>query len=254
MKTALALRYVAFDDLGCLEPVLEAGGYDIQYAEIGVTPLEMYDPLEADLVIVLGGPIAVYEVNYASLTKEIAWIRTRLLNDQPTLGICLGAQLMAAALGARVYSGVDKEIGWAAVHGTADARAVPGLVNFLKDIDMVMHRHRDTFDIPTWARRLASSARCSNQAFSWGNYCLAIQFHPEFDPLTLERWLAGRTLELSATESMTAPTGRVDPFEYESRSSDATRRFFACWVKSLEDKIERTKASKPPSSRCLRNF
>jgi GMP synthase (glutamine-hydrolysing) len=257
MKTALALRHLAFEDLGGLAPVLEEAGYAIHYLEMGVAPLAMIPPLAADLVIVLGGPVTTYELDaYPWLAEEIGWIRARLLEDQPTLGICLGAQLMAAALGARVYPGARKELGWRPVQATVQAAAVPGLADYLEGAGAVMHWHGDTFDLPRWARRLASSALTANQAFGWGKQCLGIQFHPEFEPAQLERWLIGNALEIAQTEGVTPAALRADTARYGARAGEAAGRFFTRWIGSLADKpgAAKTYSLKVAPPRCLRHF
>lgn len=132
MKTALVLRHSALEDLGLLESALTAPGYAIRYLEAGVEVLTLHAPLEAALLVILGGPISVYETeNYPWLNAQIEWIRERLVADRPTLGICLGAQLMARAFNARVYPGATKEIGWGALspgrsRGYRRLRGLPG--------------------------------------------------------------------------------------------------------------------------------
>src|SRR5207302_3411688 len=101
-KTCLVLGHVAFEDLGLLSPLLRERGYGIRYLQAGVDRIDAAAVVEAALAVILGGPIGVYETDaYPFIIDEIATIRTRLAADRPMLGICLGAQLMAAALGAR---------------------------------------------------------------------------------------------------------------------------------------------------------
>ncbi|REF69024.1 GMP synthase (glutamine-hydrolysing) [Paracoccus versutus] len=124
MKSALILRHLAFEDLGSFAPVLRDAGYQLQDVEAAVDPLP--DPLEPDLVVVLGGPIGVNDgAAYPCMTEERNWLAMRLAADRPTLGICLGAQLMAAVLGARVAPIAEKEIGFAPLTLTAPGRAGP---------------------------------------------------------------------------------------------------------------------------------
>src|SRR6516165_3487251 len=114
IKKCLAVRHVAFEDLGLLGPLVSSRGYGVRYHNAGVQPIDAETLLAPDLLIVLGGPIGVYETDtYPFIAGEIAAIAARLSAGKPTLGICLGAQMMAAALGARVAPGPVKEIGWA---------------------------------------------------------------------------------------------------------------------------------------------
>ena len=173
MKTVLAIRHVAFEDLGGFEAPLKATGYAIRYADMGVDRIA--DLPAPDLLAVLGGPLGAYEDDvYPFLRDEIALIATRLTAGQPTLGICLGAQLMARALGARVYPGPGKEIGWKALALTA-----PGEKLLAPLTVPVLHWHGDTFDLPQGATNLAATDICDHQAFAYGRHALAFQFHPE---------------------------------------------------------------------------
>jgi GMP synthase (glutamine-hydrolysing) len=193
VRTAIAIRHLAFEDLGAFEEPLASAGYRIEYRDIGVDPLSPSDTTAADLLIVLGGPIGAYQDDqYPFLPKEIALIEQRLSIAKPTIGICLGAQLMARALGARVYPGPEKEIGFAPITLTVEGRD-----SCLAALDgPVLHWHGDTFDLPAGATLLASTAICENQAFSFGRNAIGFQFHPEAGGPGFERWLIGHTLEL----------------------------------------------------------
>ena len=114
IKSCVAVRHVAFEDLGILGPLVSARGYEIRYHDAGIEPFAGDSLIAADLVVVLGGPIGVYEQEtYPFIADEIAAVAARLQSNKPMLGICLGAQMMAAALGARVAPGPVKEIGYA---------------------------------------------------------------------------------------------------------------------------------------------
>jgi GMP synthase-like glutamine amidotransferase len=153
-RSAIALRHVAFEDLGLLAPIMERTGWNVSFCEAAVDDLTHPSIRTADLLIVLGGPIGVYETeSYPFITDEIALIERRLRQGLPTLGICLGAQLMAKALGSRVYAGHVKEIGWGTISLTEE-----GATSCLKSLDRessVLHWHGDTFDLPAQAKRLA---------------------------------------------------------------------------------------------------
>ena len=194
---ACIIRHVAFESLGTFAPVLAGAGFDLTVMDAGVD--EVFDPiLRSDLVVVLGGPIGVYEQErYPFLGDELRALGRRLREGRPTLGICLGAQLMAAALGARVYPGPQKEIG---IFGIELSDAGQGSCLAPLVGQPVLHWHGDTFDLPERAVRLAGTAAYENQAFSLGRNVLALQFHPEVDPLRFEQWLIGHASELATAD------------------------------------------------------
>jgi GMP synthase (glutamine-hydrolysing) len=195
-KRCIGLRHVAFEDLGLFEPVLRRRGYEVEYVQAGPHALSEQAWLDADLIVVLGGPIGVGDIDaYPWLGDEIAGVRLRLDCRRPLLGLCLGAQLMAAALGARVAPLPIEEIGWAPVVLTAEAASSP--LRHLTGLDM-LHWHGDAFDLPPEATLLASTPLTPNQAFSVGVSALALQFHAEVDASKIERWLIGHTAELRA--------------------------------------------------------
>ncbi len=202
-KHALAIRHLAFEDLGLMDDVLRQQGWTISYADAGIADFTTIDPLAADLLVILGGPIGAYEDDiYPFLNDEIALIQKRLAAQKPIIGICLGAQLMARALGARVYPGQAKEIGWAPLILTEAGKQSPlGLVGELS----VLHWHGDTFDLPDGATLLASTPITTNQAFVLGRHALGLQFHLEVKGSDIERWLIGHTGEISATPGVSVP-------------------------------------------------
>lgn len=211
MKIALIIRHVAFEDLGTFQSVLENSNYRIVWHEAGQAILPMREAVEADLLVVLGGPIGVYESDiYPWVPAEIDAIRQRLAVDAPTLGICLGSQLMAAALGARVHPGKNgKEIGWSPLDLTPEGRA-GAMAEIGPDKTAVLHWHGDTFDLPAGATLLASTGQYAHQAFSVGRRGLALQFHPEVSATGLESWFIGHTLEISTTPGISVPQLRAD--------------------------------------------
>ncbi len=196
-RCALALRHVRSEDLDAMEPHLLQAGFSIEYIDLPEQADFRAQALAADLLVVLGGPMSVYELaDYPFLSTEIQVVRQRLLGDRPVLGICLGAQIMAAALGGRVYpGGQGKEIGWKPLNLT-DAGRMSALAAFEAQLP-VLHWHGDTFDLPVGAALLASTDLYPNQAFAYGRHGLAMQFHIEVSALGLERWYPGQTDELA---------------------------------------------------------
>ncbi len=196
MRHALALTHVAFEDIGLIGPILESRGFKIDVVSVPLARMSSLDLISPDLVVILGGPIGVYETDrYPFLTEEIQAIRERLLAGSPTLGLCLGAQLMARALGASVYPAPEKEIGFAPLR--LSAAGVQSPLSALGGEVPVLHWHGDTFDLPAGALHLASTAFCENQAFSIGPKILGLQFHLEVSPADLETWLVGHANELA---------------------------------------------------------
>ncbi|MFP3890845.1 glutamine amidotransferase [uncultured Ralstonia sp.] len=197
MKTALVLRHVPFEHLGVLEPLLHGRGYTVRYLNVGVQPLPTDALNVADLVVVLGGPIGAFDdALYPFLRVEADAIALRLAARKPLLGICLGAQLMARALGASVKPMGVKEIGFAPVTLTPEGATSP--LAPLADGTPVLHWHGDRYELPPGAHRLASTAICAEQAFALGDYALGLQFHLEADLREIEAWLIGHAAELGA--------------------------------------------------------
>lgn len=234
MKKALAITHVAFEDLGSLGTVLAQAGFEVTLIDASTADWRTVEPIAPDLLVVLGGPIGVYEREaYPFIEAEIGFIRTRLASKRPTLGICLGTQLMAAAAGARVYPGTKgKEIGWAPLHAGKDSALFP-LFTELLDSDLpVLHWHGDTFDLPEQALHLAGTTAYANQAFAIGQYGLGLQFHPEVTEQGLERWYVGHACEL-ANAKIDIGQLRKDSQIYAPRLEIAAQRFWRNWLASL---------------------
>jgi GMP synthase (glutamine-hydrolysing) len=189
------------------------------------------------LLILLGGPIGVYETEaYPFLAGEIECVRRRLAAKRPMLGICLGAQLMAAAAGARVYPGAaGAEIGWKPIAYSGSGEAPAWFAPLLGQNDdqlPVFHWHGDTFDLPEGAEPLARSDLYENQAFHMNGNTLALQFHPEVTLLGLERWYVGHAAELSK-RGIPVPGLRVAGLEHASRLMVAAQEFWNGWLDQI---------------------
>ena len=188
------LQHVPFEGAGSIESWLQARG-----ARQRLIPLHagasLPEPQTFDLLIVLGGPMSVNdEADYPWLQAEKQLLARVIDAGKPVLGICLGAQLMAAALGARVTPGAHKEIGWFPLQGHPVAE---GDFQFPEQIT-VFHWHGETFSLPAGARLLASSAACRHQAFQLGRRAIGLQCHLETTPQSAASLIAACRDELTA--------------------------------------------------------
>ena len=176
------LQHVPFEGPGSIAAWLAA-----RRADVGCTRLFAGDRLpragDIDALIAMGGPMSVNDEDALDwLRPEKQLVRDVVARGIPVLGICLGAQLIASALGARVYPGTEREIGWFPVGGVPDV--APGF-RFPREF-LAFHWHGETFDLPAGAVRLAGSAACENQAFQVGRNAVALQFHLETTPASAE--------------------------------------------------------------------
>ena len=232
MPTAIAIRHVAFEDIGTLAAPLAQRGFSLSYRDAALDDLAAPDIAEADLLVVLGGPIGAYESEpYPFLHDELRLIERRLVAEKPVLGICLGSQLMASALGARVYPGTGKEIGWAPLALTEAGRASP--LAPLGAGAPVLHWHGDTFDLPRGAVHLAATDRYRHQAFAWGRHGLALQFHLEVAAPGLERWYIGHAVEIATTRGLSVPVLRSESEHWAPLLAPLAARCFAAWLDGL---------------------
>lgn len=198
MTKILVCQHVPHELLGTLNPLLKDVGLRIRYINFGRHPHEEPDLDGYDGLIVLGGPMNVDESDrHPHLTTELRLIEEALQRQIPVLGICLGAQLIAKALGARVYRNPQREIGWYDVSVTTEGHEDPLLRHFHKS-EKIFQWHGDTFDLPKGAVHLATGTTCANQAFRFAKKVYGFQFHLEVDEAMVERWLkvAGNKREL----------------------------------------------------------
>jgi GMP synthase-like glutamine amidotransferase len=170
------LQHVPFEGLGSIEQWLHRAGYEISVTRFHLSE-ELPEVGDLDLLVVMGGPMSINDVDeYPWLAAEKRFIREVIGAGVPMLGICLGAQLIASALGAKVYPNSEKEIGWFPIQGANHSDGDP--FRFPDEID-VFHWHGETFDLPPGAVRLAQSEGCINQAFQLGANVIGLQFHLE---------------------------------------------------------------------------
>lgn len=231
-KTVVAIRHVAFEDLGTLQSVLEQRNYSLSYCDVGIDSLTDLHNAQIGLLVVLGAPIGAYDdAFYPFLTAEMSLITERLQQGLPTLGICLGAQLMARALGAQVAPMPAKEIGFAPLTLTA-AGSQSALLYLPADLP-VLHWHGDQFEIPAGLESLAQTPLCPHQAFAVGNHALALQFHLEADASRIEQWLIGHCAELFSA-GVDLSVLRQQAAEYGTALRQAGEAVMGAWLDELE--------------------
>lgn len=233
-RSCAVIQHIAFEGLGGFAEPLNTAGYQVTMinAAEGVPDVMGGE----DLVIILGGPISANDDDaYPFLRDELRLIERRLSRNQPVIGICLGAQLIARAAGARVFPQPTKEIGFFPI--TLSSNGKTSCLNVFEKDSMAFHWHGETFDLPTGATRLASTPTCENQAFALGDNVIGFQFHAEATSRNIEHWLIGHAAELAQAD--------IDPVELRrsaARFADGLTRkaeaVMTSWLKGLEDRFE----------------
>jgi GMP synthase-like glutamine amidotransferase len=206
-------QHAPFEGLGLIEGWLQARGHTLTCTRLYAGEPPPATPDEFDWLIVMGGPMNIYQYrDHPWLRLEQRLIAAAVREGKRVLGICLGAQLIADALGGKVYQNAEREIGWFPVFAMPDGAASPFT---LPHETLVLHWHGDTFSLPPGSIWLAASAGCAHQAFSVGHRVLALQFHVEMSSTDIARITAACADELTpgkyiqTAAEITAP-GRVN--------------------------------------------
>ena len=222
-------QHVACENLGTFAGVLTRRGYRPEYVRLFAGDSIPDDWSAAAALIVLGGPMSVNDASrLVYLEQEKSMLRQALDQAQPILGICLGAQLLAAAGGSRIFPASRPEVGWGAISLTVEGRQDP-VVAPLAEIASVFHWHGETFDLPPRSARLAFSPLTMNQAIRIGSNAYGLQFHLEVDASMIQSWAHEYSQDLggdprSGTERMAAETAQhVDALQ--NAAAAALNRF-----------------------------
>ena len=225
----LIFRHVPFEGAGLLEDVLRSGGIAFDYADLYLPGAAAPDPAGYQGLVFMGGPMSVNDpLPYLRLEEQ--FIRDAAADGVGVLGICLGAQLIANALGGAVKRGSAKEIGWFDLHFTAEAAADPLFHGLARET--VFHWHGETFDLPTGAQLLASSGLCRNQAFRYGDRIWGLQFHLEVTPEMIADWCL-QDQNCGDVRELTVPP---DPHYQAGRMRTLSDRVFGSWCRLLAPK------------------
>ncbi len=214
----LVLRHEPFEHLGHFAATLEENGVAYRYHELG-------EPIVEDRrsgLIIMGGPMSAND-DLPGLRDELGLIEAALKENLPVLGICLGSQLIARALGARVYRNAELEIGWETVWLT-DAAREDAVFEGIASGEMFFHWHGETFDLPEGAVWLAYSEKTRHQAYRYGENVYAIQFHPEITAEMIADW-CGQPVNCGDV----AAVGPIDPLAFDTRG--VSRKIVQSWLK-----------------------
>ncbi|MXZ48691.1 MAG: type 1 glutamine amidotransferase [Candidatus Dadabacteria bacterium] len=236
MPKLLVFQHVPHEILGTLDPMLRDAGFRIRYVNFGRSNYKIPRLRNYDGLVVLGGPMNVDEIEeYPYLVPETESIREFIEMDAPVLGVCLGSQLIAKALGARIRKNPEKEIGWYDVSPTEEG-GEDRLMGAFGAVEKVFQWHGDTFEIPPGAVHLATSPACANQAFRYGDKVYGFQFHLEVDAPMIERWLVTPVNKKEIEEL----GGKINPDVIRSETpkhidalSDLSRRTFGGFIDLL---------------------
>ncbi len=233
----LVFQHVPYEPLGTLDPLLKRAGFRIRYVNFGRNP-ESRPALEGyAALIVLGGPMNSDQIEtYPNLVLEIGIIQEAVNKGMSVLGICLGAQLLAKALGGSVSRNAQREIGWYDVELTAAGKSDPVLSSF-SNVQSVFQWHEDGIELPPGAVHLARSSASDVQAFRFGEHVYGFQFHLEIDRALVERWLsvpANRAI-LDDEEGRVVPdTIREQTVAGVADLEALSRATFSRWIERFE--------------------
>lgn len=210
----LVFQHVPFEPLGTLDPLLRDAGFRVRYVNFGRDPAARPRLSGYDGLIVLGGPMSANDVEgYPNLATETGLIREAVAAEKEVLGICLGAQLVARALGGSVAPAPEKEIGWHEVTLSEAGRRDEVLGEFAP-VQRVFQWHGDNLSLPPGGAGLASSPVCPHQAFRVGESVLGLQFHLEVNEALIERWLRVPDNQAELAEA----AGQVDPAQVRAET------------------------------------
>ncbi len=233
----LVFQHVPYEPLGTLDPLLKDAGFRIRYVNFGRQP-ESRPSLDGyEALIVLGGPMNSDQIDtYPNLITEVDIIREAVSRDLSILGICLGAQLLAKALGGSVSRNAVREIGWYDIEMTEAGLRDPVLGTFAPTQE-VFQWHEDGIALPPGAELLATSAASPVQAFRFGEHAYGFQFHLEANRPLIDRWLSVPAHRATLQEE----EGNVDPAQISVQADTSvkaleqlSRATFSRWIDRFE--------------------
>ena len=233
----LVFQHVPFEPLGTLDPLLKEAGFRIRYVNFGREPAQRPELDRYAALIILGGPMNSDQIDtYPNLITEVEIIREAVERDMGVLGICLGAQLLAKALGGEVSRNEIREIGWCDVDMTETGLGDPVLSSFAPRQE-VFQWHEDGITLPPGAELLAGSPARPVQAFRYGDHAYGFQFHLEVNRPLIERWLTVPVHQ----DALAEEAGTIDPDEIRRHTESSigpleelSRQTFSRWIERFE--------------------
>ena len=230
----LILQHIACEPAGIYEDILVENGASIHRVEIDAGQ-QLPDWRGVDAIVAMGGPMSVNDDDTLPwLTTEKRWVREAVLAGRPFWGVCLGAQLLAASLGARVYSGAGPEIGIMPVYLTAEGQQDTVFSGIAPKL-LTFQWHGETFDVPEGAILLASSPAYPNQAFRWKEKAYGVQFHVEVSADMAEQWAQVPDYAAALERVLGAGAARKvvgDVLHEQETLHSYARRMFENWLKA----------------------
>jgi len=226
--SVLIVKNIASEGPGTIEEFLRERNMAYSILDMYDCHAEIPDIRNHSHLVIMGGPMAMYEIGqHEYMNMEVVMIRSFIKNNKPVLGICLGAQMIAYALGADVFAGEASEVGWDKVSITPDGMEDPvlsGIALNNEPFAEVFQWHSDTFTLPKNSVRLAFSDKYQNQAFRYKSHVYGLQFHIETTPEIIREWFADEKGD--NIDTMFRESERIYP-EYRKRAEKFYEKFFA---------------------------
>jgi len=230
MKTHY-LQHVPFEGLGYIETWLRENNHTISFTRFYETNYHLPPVTEVDALIIMGGPMGVYdEKQYSWLHEEKQFIKDCILAGKKVLGICLGAQLMTACLGTKVSEAAYKEIGWFPVFPTEESKKLHWLYDLFKNNPVVFHWHGDRFEISGESLNLLSSEANKNQAFYYNKNTIGLQFHLEVTEETTRLMLENGDAELTEKLYIQSKTEIKNGIKYIGQCNEIMSQILNNWI------------------------
>ncbi|MCP5467635.1 MAG: gamma-glutamyl-gamma-aminobutyrate hydrolase family protein [Deltaproteobacteria bacterium] len=238
-------QHVEYENLSEFEPIIKDFGIQFEYISgfrRSSVLLSERDWEKLDGIIVMGGPMSVHDSHdFPFLKEELQILERAFKKEVPILGICLGSQLIAQALGAQVYVGEKKEIGWYPLFMNAQSKK-DSLFEAWPESLMMFQWHGETFDLPEGAKRIASSTLYQNQAFVWNQNVYAIQFHPEMNLMTIKNWLKIHQKEVRQNTYLDSPEEIIEKSrDLLPRLANLRKSMLLSWLDLLKNKKAETR-------------